>query len=147
MQKLAHVLAFFLIFTLCGCQRAQDFRDISGQRVVAIRAEAESPAGLQVRTYTDPAQIHRLLHALRLEKSGAGCGKLRLELRCADGSRRQYFCAHPGSRLYFSVLWVQGQGEPALTFQETGLPRLRWHRVYFPALRGLPASCKFSENF
>ncbi len=146
MKKYMLLLAILGILCFTGCAPVSDTRDISHQRVVCIQITAETPVGTLRRCYRDPEHIHRLLHALRLEKrsSGAaeGCHKLRLELRCADGFQKRYFRLQPTEALWSLVLSTPGQPDAPLSLTEPPLPPAPWHRAFFPALRHCKIPCK-----
>ncbi len=145
MKKCAFLIAILGMLVLSGCNAVRDFRDISPQRVVSIQVTAQTPAGCLRRCYTSQAQIHSLLHALRLERLGSASGqtnqKLRVELHCADGSRKRYHRLHPADGLLSLVLSTSGT-DIVISPTDPPLTRGAWHRVYFPALRGCPIPYK-----
>ncbi len=146
MKKSIFSLAILWILGLTGCASVRDFRDISHQRVVHIQVTVQTPAGTLRRCYTSPEQIHRVLHTLRLEKNGSHTAranqKLRLELCCADGSRKRYYRLHPTEAL-LSVVWsTPGQSDSFLSPTDPPRPDANWHRFYFPALQRCPIPYK-----
>ncbi len=109
MKKCLWIGMILLLFCLAGCNRAVDFRDISAQRVLAVRASCDLDGSSWSREYTGKSAVTEVMHRLRRlqpdPEIGAGEQVLCLELQCADGSRKQYRLCREKAEILLAEIW------------------------------------------
>ncbi len=109
MKKRLAVGMILLIVCLAGCTRAEDFRDISGQRVLSVRVSCDLGGSPWSREYAGPEAVTEILHCLRClrpdAKGGAEEPVLSVELLCADGSGKCYRLCREKAEILLAEIW------------------------------------------